>query len=134
MGFSGEAISDYSELTEAEDIKTLEDLEEQHAVENRRRRNQQILEASESQKDPYFLSAAPRLEEETLKAKDILETITILNGQDDIGVEDFIKNIKSQNKRFTTSYLARFYPGSKGERITSKGNPLYANRLLRGFV
>ena len=113
MGFPSEAISDYPELTEAEDIKnleeknikSLEDLKIQHSVENRRRRNQQILEAREKQKDPYFSPTAPRLEEETLKAKDILDTITILKGQDDIGGEDFIKNIKRAKIRCSQPHI-----------------------------
>ena len=80
-------------------------MEEQHAVENRRRRNQQILEARERQRGPYFSPVAPRLEEETLKAIDILDTIKILKGQDDIGVEDFIKNIKRAKIRCSQPYI-----------------------------
>ena len=37
--------------------------------------------------------------EDKLKAKDILETITVLNRQDDVGVEDFIRSIQRAKLR-----------------------------------
>ena len=37
--------------------------------------------------------------EDTLKATDILNTITVLNGRDDIGLENFIRGIKRAKLR-----------------------------------
>ena len=65
------------------------------AVEKRRRRNKKIFEKKEkTETDETRITG-----EDMPKAKDILDTITVLNGQDDVGVDDFIKSTKSAKLR-----------------------------------
>ena len=99
LGYSVEVVTDNPEITEDENFhrKEKEEKEEQTAMENRRRRNQEILEKKDKERMETHETRITG--EDTLRARDILDTIAVLNGQNGIGVEDFIKSIKRSEMR-----------------------------------
>ena len=88
-GYSAELETDKRLITDDNGEVSREELEERAATERQHIRNANIIREQRNCQS----SAAP-LEEEKINAKLGVEIIKAINRQDDIGVEDFIKNVK----------------------------------------
>ena len=95
VGCSGEIKTDKENIDrpeETNDSSSKKDQEEKQAQENLRLRNEKIFTQSSVR---FPAPSAPHaVEEEKVNAKTMIETIRGINGQDDMGVEDFIKTVK----------------------------------------
>ena len=89
LGYSAELETDKGQITDDNDEVSQEELEERAAIKRQRIRNENIIREQRNHQS----SVAP-FEEERFNAKLAVEIIKTINGQDVIGVEDFIKNVK----------------------------------------
>ena len=100
LGYSAELETDKGQITDDNDEVSQELLEERAAIERQRIRNENIIREQRSHE-----SSVTPLEEERINAKLAVEIIKTINGQDDIGVEDFIKNVKRARDRCNQSSI-----------------------------
>ena len=94
VGCSGEIETGKENVDQPEETKDSSsevDQEQKQAQENLRLRNEKIF-TQPSVRFPVP-SAPHAVEEEKINAKTMIETIRGINGQDDMGVEDFIKTV-----------------------------------------
>ena len=94
LGYSAELETDKGQIRDDNDEASQEELEERAAIERQRIRNENIIREQRNHQ-----SSVTPLEEERINAKLAVEIIKTINGQDDIGVEDFIKNDKRARDR-----------------------------------
>ena len=102
VGCSGEVETD-REMTQrlevTNDSSSEEEREDKQVQENLRFKNENIY--AESNVRFPVPSASHIIEEGRIKAETAVETIREINGQDDIGTEDFIKTVKKAKIRCT---------------------------------
>ena len=94
LGYSAERKTDKGQITDDNDEVSQEELEERAAIERQRIRNENIIRQQRNHQ-----SSVTPLEEERINAKLAVVIIKTINGQDDIRVEDFIKNVKRARNR-----------------------------------
>ena len=111
------------------DSSSEEERQEKQAQENLRFRNENIY--AESNVRLHVPSASHIIEEERINAKTMIETIRGINGQDDMGVEDFIKTVKRAKMNCTQQkLLLNLIIAKKNHRNRGTRNPIYSNRFI----
>ena len=103
--------------------------EEKQAQENLRLSNEKILT------QPPVRCLAPSaphvVEKERINAITMIETIRGINGQDDMGVEDFIKTVKKTKIHCTQQkLLLNLIIAKKNHRNRGTRNSIYSNRFI----
>ena len=106
VGCSGEVETDRETTQRLEvtnDSSSEEERKDKQAQENLRLRTENII----TQPSVRFpVPSAPHIiEEERINAKTAIETIRGINGQDNIGIEDFIKTVKRAKSRCSQTNL-----------------------------
>ena len=94
LRYSAELVTDKGLITDDNDEVSREELEKRAAIERNRIRNENIIREQRNRQS----SVAP-LEEERINAKLAIGIIKTINGQDDIRVENSIKNVKRARDR-----------------------------------
>ena len=106
VGYSREGETD-RETTQRQEVtndsSSEEKQEDKQAQENSRLRNENI--SAEPNVQFPVPSASQIVGEGRINAKSAIETIRGINGQDDIGIEDFIKTVKKAKTRCTQHNL-----------------------------
>ena len=115
VGCSGEVETD-KETTQRQEVTN------ETTQENLRFRNESIY--AESNVRFPVPSASHIVEDERIKAEIAIETICGINGQDDIGIEDFIKTVKKAKDRFAQPNLLL-------DLIIAKKITGFAEKLIR---
>ena len=94
LGYSAELETDNRQIIDDNDEVSQEELEERAAIERQHIRNENIIRQQRNHQ-----SSVTPLEEVRINAKLAVKIIKTINGQNDIGVEDFMKNVKRARDR-----------------------------------